>query len=217
MADPNAFPNKEKEDFNSKIDKKIDSILNRIDFDSINVRIDRKLKKVEDTLSQIPGLQKTDLLSSEDRKYVNTLPEDYKNKALRYLDIFRENPEVVSEYLTTLKQFGSEKEAKKSGTDNILFYPNKILAHISKDPEKFSEETIKRQTAFDLQGGSIYDIAYREDKIGKDKQKEYYGKYSTKILGGISEAGYNTMRTIADIVAKVTDAVGPENATSAVE
>ena len=217
MADPNAFPNKEKEDFNSKIDKKIDSILNRIDFDSINVRIDRKLKKVEDTLSQIPGLQKTDLLSSEDRKYVNTLPEDYKNKALRYLDIFRENPEVVSEYLTTLKQFGSEKEAKKSGTDNILFYPNKILAHISKDPEKFSEETIQRLTAFDLQGGSIYDIAYREDDIGRKKQKEYYGKTSTKIIGGLSETGYNTIRSVSKLIAQIADAVGPENAKSAVE
>ena len=61
------------------------------------------------------GLGSEDLLSSEDRKYVNTLPKDYKNKSLRYLDIFRENPEVVTEYLQTLKKFGSEKAAKEAG------------------------------------------------------------------------------------------------------
>ena len=72
------------------------------------------------------GLSEPDLLSSENRKYVNTLPSDYKNKALRYLDIFRENPEVVSEYLDTLKKFGNEKAAKDAGATNILFYPNKV-------------------------------------------------------------------------------------------
>ena len=107
--------------------------------------------------------------------------------------------------------------AKEAGADNVLFYPSKILAHLSKNPEKFSEETIKRQTAFDLQGESIYDIAYREDDIGKKKQREYYGKTSTKIISGLAETGYDTMRSISGLIAKLVDAVGPENAKSAVE
>ena len=216
MADPNAFSNKEIEDLNLKIKKEIEIIKKNLNVDQLKKDIQADVETIKkDLVSE--GLLKGDLLSSENRSYVDTLPSDYKDKALRYLDIFRDNPDLVSEYLEILKKHGSEKAAKEAGTTNVLFYPSKILKHLSNNPEIFDEETVKRQTAFDLQGGSIYDIAYREDEIGKKKQEEYYGKYSTKILGGISEAGYNTMRTIADIVAKVTDAVGPENATSAVE
>ena len=78
------------------------------------------------------------VLISKTSVNVNTLPSDYKNKALRYLDIFKENPEVVSEYLNTLKKFGNEKAAKEAGADNILFYPNKVLKHVSKQPERFN-------------------------------------------------------------------------------
>jgi len=144
MADPNAFPNKDTEDLDAKIDQKIKNVLSKIDWDKIDISIDEKLKGVDEKLKSL-GLIDPDLLSEEDRKYVNTLPSDYKNKALRYLDIFRDNPEVVSEYLTTLKQFGNEKDAKEAGATNVLFYPNKILAHLSKNPEKFSEETVTRQ------------------------------------------------------------------------
>jgi len=216
MADSNAFPNKELEDLDTKIDKKIKGILEGIDFEAIDTTVDEKLKGVDEKLKSL-GLTTPDLLSEEDRKYVNTLPSNFQNKALRYLDIFRENPEVVSEYLTTLKQFGNEKDAKEAGATNILFYPSKILAHLSKNPEKFSEETVTRQTAFDLQGGSIYDIAYREDDVGKKKQKEHYGKTSTKIISGLAETGYDTMRSISGVIAKLVDAVGPENAKSAVD
>ena len=216
MADPNAVQNNKKEELDAKIDQKINEILSKIDWTKIDTAVDEKLKGVDTKLEEL-GLVEPDLLSSENRKYVNTLPSDYKNKALRYLDIFKENPEVVSEYLNTLKKHGSEKAAKEVGTTNILFYPNKVLAHVGKDPERFSEETLERLTAFDLQGGLAYDLAYREDKEGKKIQKEHYGKTSTKIISGLAETGYETMRSIAGLVAKVVDAVGPENAKSAVE
>ena len=164
MADPNALPNKESEDLDTRIKTRMNEIREKLEASGIQERVKEKMAIISEKYNP-------DVLSKENRKYVNTLPSDYKNKALRYLDIFRENPEVVSEYLTTLKQFGNEKDAKEAGATNILFYPSKILAHLSKNPEQFSEETLKRQTAFDLQGGSIYDIAYREDEIGKKKQK----------------------------------------------
>ena len=64
-------------------------------------------------LSYLPILIKGDVLSSDERNYVNSLPSDYKKKAELYLDIFRDIPELVKDYLTTLKQFGSEKAAKE--------------------------------------------------------------------------------------------------------
>ena len=216
MADPNAFPNLDLEKINADVKKSVDQIKKNLNIDQLKKDIKADVETIKkDLVSE--GLIKGDLLSSENRSYVDTLPSDYKDKALRYLDIFRDNPDLVADYLETLKKHGSEKAAKEAGTTNVLFYPSKILAHLSKNPEIFDEETVTRQAAFDLQGGSIYDIAYREDDIGRNKQKEYYGKYSTKLVSGMAEAGYNTIRTLADVVAKITDAVGPENAKSAVE
>jgi len=155
MADPNAFSNKELEDLNLNIKKEIEAIKKNLNLDKLKEEISADVKEIKEELVE-EGLIKGDLLSSEDRSYVNTLPSDYKNKALRYLDIFRENPELVSDYLNILKKFGSDKAAKKAGADNILFYPNKVLAHVSKNPEKFNEETLTRLSAFDLQGGLYF-------------------------------------------------------------
>jgi len=216
MADPNAFSNKELEDLNLNIKKEIEAIKKNLNLDKLKEEISADVKEIKEELVE-EGLIKGDLLSSEDRSYVNTLPSDYKNKALRYLDIFRENPELVSDYLNILKKFGSDKAAKKAGADNILFYPNKVLAHVSKNPEKFNEETLTRLSAFDLQGGLSYDLAYREDDLGKKIQKEHYGKLSTKIVSGLVEPAIDTVRAISKVVSMVADKVGPENTASAVD
>ena len=216
MAD--AFPNKEQEDTDAKIDKSVKNILESVEkhwgTDTI-VEEDKVLESVD----KYWGTTDEKDAFSGDRKYINSLPQDYKDKVLRYLDIFRDNPEIITEYLQTLKQFGSEKNAKKAGATNVLFYPNKVLAHINKNPEKFSEETFTRWFTYinPLQGKNIYDIAYREDKEGKKIQKEYYGKTSTKIISGLGETGYDTIRSISTAIGKIVDAVGPENAKSAVE
>jgi len=141
MAD--AFPNKEQEDIDAKIDKKIKGILDTIDWEAIDKRVEEKLKGVDTKLEEL-GLIEPDLLSEEDRSYVDTLPSDYKNKALRYLDIFRENPDLVTQYLQTLKQFGSEKKAKEAGTTNVLFYPNKVKKFLKDHADVFTEGTDER-------------------------------------------------------------------------
>ena len=216
MADPNAFSNKELEDLNLNIKKEIEAIKKNLNLEDLKKEISADVEETKKELVE-EGLIKGDLLSSEDRSYVNTLPSDYKNKALRYLDIFRDTPEVVSEYLNILKKFGSDKAAKEAGADNILFYPNKVLAHVSKNPEKFNEETLTRLSAFDLQGGLAYDLAYRDDDLAKKIQKEHYGKFSTKVVSALVEPAIDTVRAISKVVAMVADKVGPENTASAVD
>ena len=98
----------------------------------------------------------------------------------------------------------------------MIFYPSKILKHISDNPEIFDEETVKRQAAFDLQGASIYDITYREDDYGRKKQKEYYGRTSTKFLSGLTEPVLDTTRAITKTLLEVASAVGSDNAADAV-
>ena len=117
MAD--AFPNKEQEDIDAKVDKSVKNILESVEkhwgTDTV-VEEDKVLESV----GKYWGDDEKDVFSG-DRKYINSLPTDYKNKVLRYLDIFRDNSDLVTEYLQTLKQFGSEKNAKEAGATNVLF------------------------------------------------------------------------------------------------
>ena len=222
MADPKAFPDKEKENQNEAVDKKIDRILGNIDFKAIDKRIEKKLQgqneRIEKTLIE-QGLIEPDLLSSEDRKYVESLPSDYRSKALRYLDIFRDNPELVTEYLQTLKKFGSEKDAKKAGATNVLFYPNKVSKHITDNADIYDEETQKRWFTYSnpLNPVGIYDLAYRVDKEGRKIQKEHYNKTSTKWIHGITEPVHDSVRALTKVIAGLVDTVGPSNTKSAVD
>ena len=50
MADPNAFPNKELEDLNKKIEDKVKNILDNLDLGTIDTTIKNKLKDVNKTL-----------------------------------------------------------------------------------------------------------------------------------------------------------------------
>ena len=216
MADPNAFSNKELEDLNVNIKKEIEAIKKNLNLDQLKEEISTSVEETKKELVE-EGLIKGDLLSSEDRSYVNTLPSDYKNKALRYLDIFRDNPEIVSDYLNILKKHGSEKDAIKAGTDNILFYPKKIKKYINDNVENITEDTQKRWEFLDYFGEHDYDIKIREDDWAKKYQKEWLGKWTTKTKLGVAEATHDTVRAISKVIGMVADKVGPENAKSAVD
>ena len=175
MADDNKlFPDKELEDQNLKIKNKVNNILSNIDFESIDTKVQERLKGLDTTFKTLEkklietGVVEPDLLSSEDRSYVNTLPLKEKDKSLRYLDIFQSNPEIVTEYLNTLKKHGSVKNAKEAGETNILLFPGKVKKFIE-NSETIPEETAKKWNYFSSFGEKDYDIKLREDKIGKKK------------------------------------------------
>jgi hypothetical protein len=222
MADSNKnfFPDKELEDKNAILDRKVEEIMSQIneklDLESITKQADETVETINQKLIE-EGLMEPDLLSSQERNYVNTLPQDYKDSTLRYLDIFRDNPDVVKDYISVVQKYGSVKAAKEAGESNILLYPNKRLKFVADNPELFSEGTVDRLTAFELQGAKSYDLAYREDEIAKAKQKEYYGKTSTKIISGLAEPFLDTGREITRWAAMLVDAVGPDNAVNALE
>ncbi len=222
MADSNKnfFPDKELEDKNAILDRKVEEIMSQIneklDLESITKQADETVETINQKLIE-EGLMEPDLLSSQERNYVNTLPQDYKDSTLRYLDIFRDNPDVVKDYIAVVQKYGSVKAAKEAGESNILLYPKKRLKFVADNPDLFSEETLTRLNAFDAQGAKFYDLAYREDDIAKDKQKEFYGKTSTKIISGIAEPILDTGREITRWAAMLVDAVGPDNAVNALE
>ena len=216
MADPNAFPNLETEKLNADIKKSIAEIKKNLNLDVLKEDIKTDIEETKKQLVE-EGLIKGDLLSSEDRSYVDSLPSDYKKKAELYLDIFRNNPDLVTDYLTTLKQFGSEKAAKEAGADNPLFNPKKLKKYIKENIDKYDEETQKRWEYFSAFGDHDYNIMFREDDYGRNYQKEWLGKKSTKFKLGLVEPAVDTARVLSKTVLEVAAAVGSDNAANAVE
>ena len=218
MADSNKnfFPDLEKEKIDKQVKETLDQIKKDLNLDALKSQIETDLEINKQKLVE-EGLIEPDALTTSERSYVNTLPQDYKDSTLRYLDIFRDNPDVVKDYISVVQKYGSVKAAKEAGESNILLYPNKRLKFVADNPELFTEKTVDRLTAFELQGAKSYDLAYREDEIAKAKQKEYYGKTSTKIISGIAEPFLDTTREITRWAAMLVDAVGPDNAVNALE
>ena len=216
MADPNAFPNLDLEKINADVKKSITEIKKNLNLDALKEEI---RTDIEETKKQLvdEGLIKGDLLSSEDRGYVNSLPSDYKKKAELYLDIFRDNPELVTDYLTTLKQFGSEKAAKEAGADNPLFNTKKLKKYIKDNAENFDENTEKRLEHYNILGEHLYNLQMREDDYAKNYQKEWLGKWSTKAKLGLVEPAVDTTRAISKTILEVAAAVGSDNAANAVD
>ena len=125
MAD--AFQNIDLEQINKDVEKKVKGILDNLDLESINERVKEKLSTIE-------ALKTEDKFSSE-RTYINALPETYKEKTLRYIDVFRDHPEIVQDYIKAIKEWGTEKDAKKAGSTAELLYPSKLLTKVLKNPE----------------------------------------------------------------------------------
>ena len=213
MAD--AFPNKEQEDTDAKIDKSVKNILQSVEKHWGTTTVAEGEDKALDTVSKYWTDEKD--VFSGDRKYINSLLPEYKNKVLRYLDIFKENPDLVTEYLQTLKEFGTEKKAKESGATNVLFYPNKVKKFLKEHADVFTEGTDERWNYYYDAGAHNYDIKVREDKWAKKYQKEWLGKFSTKVSLGVSEAGMDSARSFSKLIAQIIDKVGPDNAKSAVD
>ena len=216
MADPTAFPNLDTEKLNLDIKKSIEKIKKNLNIDQIKADVKKDIEVIKGDL-EAQGLFKGDVLSSEQRNYVNALPSDYKKKAELYLDIFRNNPDLVSDYLTTLKQFGSEKAAKEAGADNPLFYTSKIKKYLKENVDKYDEDTQKRWEYYNYFGEHDYNIQIREDDYARKYQKEWLGKWSTKAKLGITEAAVDTTRAISKTLLEVAAAVGSDNAADAVE
>jgi hypothetical protein len=196
MAD--TFQNLDLEKINADVKKQVDEILAGIDLTEINTNVEKILQDIE---------TKKDKLLPEERKYVDTLKGPWKDKTLRYLDIFRDHPEIVQEYLGAIKEHGSEKAAKEKGHQAELLYPYKLLSRITDNPEFEGAERRLRIVLFpELMGGEwMYDRTERADKIGKRLNTEYRDQTSVKIWTGVSTAIHDRMREVAKTTATMID------------
>ena len=196
MAD--TFQNVDLEKINADVKNRVQEILAGMDTSGVKAKIKKLLEEKE---------QREDKLLPDERKYVNTLKEPWKDKTLRYLDVFSDHPEIVQEYLAAIKEHGSEKAAKEKGHQAKLLYPYKLLTAIQENPE-FERSTKGLRTILfpELMGGSwMYDRTQRKDKIGQRLNTEYYDQTSVKLWEGASGAVGNTLRQITKSVATLVD------------
>ena len=145
-------------------------------------------------------------LSQEESLYINEIKNDKQyDTALRYLDIFKENPQLVTAYNEAIKEHGSEEEARKAGNTALLLYPNKVFAEYRNNP-KLKNDGL-RYTIASVQGNKAYDQTIRADKFGELAKKEYQYSYKTKIMQGTGIAMEKSLRSATMTVASMVDLV----------
>ena len=102
------------------------------------------------------------------------------------LDIFKSNPEIVTEYLSTLKKHGSVKNAKEAGETNILLYPGKVKKFIE-NSENIPEDTAKKWDYFTSFGEKDYDIKFNRDKVYNLAFKKAFNEIMLKIVSSSNQ------------------------------
>jgi len=195
MAD--TLPNLEKERQNAEVQKLINDALKSVEPQEIKPEVKDEVVTFDQTLDN------TKTLNPEIRRYVKSLPEQDKDKVLRYLDIFRQDPTPALEYINDLRRYGSTKEARKQGSAG-LNNPTKFLNNIKNNPE--IEDDVNRLTINLLQGDKGYDVSTRQDIIGQQRQREYEGTKKYKVQKGAAIALESSARNLARGVAAVYDA-----------
>ena len=111
----------------------VDNILKTLDFDIVeaNKNLEKKDKEETSVLENAKDAKKEleedrQVLTDEEKKYISTINDDEQySKALRYLDIFKENPQLVTAYNEAIKEHGSEEAARDAGNTALLLYPNR--------------------------------------------------------------------------------------------
>ena len=191
----------------------VDNILKTLDFDIVeaNKNLEKKDKEETSVLENAKDAKKEleedrQVLTNEEKKYISTINDDEQySKALRYLDIFKENPQLVTAYNEAIKEHGSEEAARDAGNTALLLYPNKVLAEY-KTNEKLKNDGA-RFLQYYMQGGNSYDVTIRSDKYGDLAKKEYLSKTSTKIMQGTALAMESSARGTALTLASIVDRV----------
>lgn len=192
----NTFQSLDQEKLNTNIQDIIDNALK-------NIKVGEVKKDI------VPGIKKANpinvKLPNDIQSYIITLPDKDKDKVLRYVDIFRDDPSPVIEYVNDLKKFGSEAEAKKQGSTARLMNPYNV-DWIKKQDKEIDEDT-KRFLRYSLHGSDIYDISDRSDAIGEQKQTEFYNRKLVKIVRGPLLEAQSAARGIAKTGAAIVDLV----------
>ena len=129
------------------------------------------------------------VLDESYKDFVQTLPEEVQLDIDRYLNIFRNNPEPVIEFIEE--------------------YKNKGYSDYFKDSKNFTDiadkKDLGRYADYNYLGGGAYDALYRKDDAGDQARKKVMESKFVQLQLGPGHGLYTAARGTAELVASLSD------------
>jgi len=129
------------------------------------------------------------VLDESYKDFVQTLPADVQLDIDRYLNIFRNNPEPVIEFIDE--------------------YKDKGYSDYFKDSKNFTDiadkKDLGRYADFNYLGGGAYDALYRKDDAGDQARKKVMESKFVQLQLGPGHGLYTAARGTAELVASLSD------------
>jgi len=209
------------------IEKKlpVTNILSQVE-NNIVPSVEEKIKDSsteEYSVEEKKDYSKSKILSNKEYDYINNIKSDeQRNKIMRLKDIFRDNPQFVTEYLEAIKKYGNEKKAKEAGSEAALLQGYSYLFKLAKDNPSLRED-VKRYGLLKLYNQGIlmggddrYDREIRIDEYGKLRKKAYESELLVKTRKGAEIAIKKGARGTAIVIGALFDALPKGNESNVV-
>ena len=129
------------------------------------------------------------VLDESYKDFVQTLPADVQLDVDRYLNIFRNNPEPVIEFIDEYKDKGYSDYFKDS----------KNFTDIA------DQKDLNRYADYNYLGGGAYDALYRKDDAGDQARKKVMESKFVELQLGPGHGLYTAARGTAELVASLSD------------
>ena len=197
-------------------EKPISEILSEVK-DNTVPSVEEKIKDSstsEYNIEEKKDYTKSKVLNNNEVSFINKIKNDeQRNDILRLKDIFRDNPQIVSEYIDAIKQYGSEKKAKEAGSKAALIQGSSYLFKLAQDNPSLRED-VKRygqlklfNQGFLMGGDDRYDREIRIDEYGRLRKKAYESELLVKTRKGAEIAVKKGSRATAVVIGALFDAL----------
>ena len=129
------------------------------------------------------------VLDEDNKDFVQTLPEDVQLDIDRYLNIFKNNPEPVIEFINEYKEKG--------------------FSDYFKDSKNFTDiadkKDLGRYADYNYLGGGAYDALYRKDDAGDQARKKVMESKFVQAQIGPGVGIYQGVRGTAELLSALSD------------
>ena len=194
----------------------VNEILEKVNENTVP-SVEEKIKDAsteEYSVEEKKDYSKSKVLSNDEVNYINNIKSDkQRNDIMRLKDIFRDNPQIVSEYLDAIKQYGSEEKAKEAGSKAALIQGYSYLFNLAKNNPSLREDVTRYgklklfNQGFLMGGDDRYDRELRVDTYGKLRKKAYESELLVKTRKGAEIAVKKGARGTTIFVVALFDAL----------
>jgi hypothetical protein len=210
----------------------VTEILNNVD-QNIVPSVEEKIKDSsteEYSIEEKKDYTKSKILNNKEVDYIDNIKSDkQRNDIMRLKDVFRDNPQFVTEYLNAIKKYGSVEKAKEAGSGAALLQGDRYLFSLAKDNPSLRADVkrygllklynnqninfnpfVEGSTAI-MGGDDRYDREIRIDEYGRLRKKAYESELLVKTRKGAEIAIKKGARGTSIVAAALFDALPKGN------